>query len=214
MPCCPWLHQRTTSLLSLAILLAIAGGAGPLAAQADSIRPVTGQNPTQVVSQFQPYIIIQSLSNGVTGYSVVPAGTLALAPRLQVQAQLPYVFRTAGDDGVTSVSGFGDPQWELILAAPVRGSTCACTYTPASVLCKIGVSQRSRPSGTPSLSRSGGVILRVAAIVPTGSSVSSFISVVPPHARRRAKQALVKVLMMVFMAHSPPRELELAIGHP
>jgi len=122
MPCCPWLHQRTTSLLSLAILLAIAGGAGPLAAQADSIRPVTGQNPTQVVSQFQPYIIIESLSNGVTGYSVVPAGTLALAPRLQVQAQLPYVFRTAGDDGVTSVSGFGDPQWELILAAPVRGS--------------------------------------------------------------------------------------------
>ena len=39
-----------------------------------------------------------------------------------MQAQLPYVFRTAGDAGGNSVSGFGDPQWELILAAPVRGS--------------------------------------------------------------------------------------------
>lgn len=105
--------------MSLAAMLA---ASRPLAAQTDSLRPVTGQNPTQVVSQFQPYVIIQSLSNGVTGYSIVPAGTLALAPRLQVQAQLPYVFRTAGDAGGSAVSGFGDPQWEVILAAPVRGS--------------------------------------------------------------------------------------------
>jgi hypothetical protein len=107
------------ALVSVAAMLAVTT---PLGAQTDSLRPVTGQNPTQVVSQFQPYITIEALSNGVTGYSVVPAGTLALAPRLQVQGQLPYVFRTAGDGGGNAVSGFGDPQWEVILAAPVRGS--------------------------------------------------------------------------------------------
>jgi hypothetical protein len=116
-------RRHTASLPSLAVLLALSTAMhSSLRAQADSLRPVTGQNPTQVVSQFQPYIIIQSLSDGVTGYSVVPAGTLALGPRLQVQVQLPYVFRTAGDAGGTAVSGFGDPQWEVILAAPVRGS--------------------------------------------------------------------------------------------
>ena len=104
-------------------MLALAGAPSSLLAQADTAaRPVTGQNPTQVVSQFQPYMIIQSLSNGVTGYSIVPAGTYALAPRLQVQGQIPYVIRTAGDAGGTSVSGFGDPQWELIFATPFRGS--------------------------------------------------------------------------------------------
>lgn len=119
----PTLRRHTARLLSLTMLfLATGASATSLLAQADSLRPVTGQNPTQVVSQFQPYIIAQSLSDGVTGYSVVPAGTLALGKRLQVQAQLPYVYRSAGDAGGSSVSGFGDPQWEVILAAPVRGS--------------------------------------------------------------------------------------------
>ena len=112
----PTLRRHTARLLSLTMLfLATGASATSLLAQADSLRPVTGQNPTQVVSQFQPYIIAQSLSDGVTGYSVVPAGTLALGKRLQVQAQLPYVYRSAGDAGGSSISGFGDPQWEVVL---------------------------------------------------------------------------------------------------
>ena len=103
-------------------LLGLVTLAGSLRAQDDTARVVTGQNPTQVVSQLQPYVIAEQLSNDVEQYSIVPSGTLALARRLQVQATVPYVFRTAGDSGIEATNGFGDPQWEVIFAQPIPGS--------------------------------------------------------------------------------------------
>lgn len=109
---------RIIVITSLALLARI-----PIAlAQSDTTRVVTGQNPTQVVSQFQPYAQAEWLDDGVMGYSIVPSGTLALARRLQVQVQLPYVIRTAGDSGGSATNGFGDPQWELVFAQPIPGS--------------------------------------------------------------------------------------------
>jgi len=73
------------------------------------LRFQTGQDPTQVLSQFQPYLEWNALPHGVSRWVLAPDGVIAFNSHLQVLGQLPFIAQTAGDaPGGTSTTGAGD----------------------------------------------------------------------------------------------------------
>lgn len=103
---------------SIALAAALLAAAAPgLRAQAPtgpdsavtSQRFQTGQDPTQALSQFQPFVEWNSLPEGVQRWEIAPNGVYAFNNHLQVLGQLPYIVQTAGNvPGAGTTSGLGD----------------------------------------------------------------------------------------------------------
>jgi len=73
------------------------------------LRFQTGQDPTQALSQFQPFLEWNGLPGEVDRWVVAPDGVYAFNSHLQVLGQLPFITQTAGDaPGGTSITGAGD----------------------------------------------------------------------------------------------------------
>lgn len=120
----------------LALLLWVGGAAAlpgaALPAQAPdsaSLRFETGQNPTVALSQFQPFVEWNALSEGVERWTLTPDGVYAINDHLQVLGQLPFVTQTAGTaPGASAATGLGDlylqPTYTFAFLrgrSPVRG---------------------------------------------------------------------------------------------
>lgn len=120
--------MRFTIPFRAMLALCTAAPASAAAQSADSVPAdsahafVSGQNPTQVMTQFQPFVVIEALPNGVTGFIIEPSFFLAVRSNISLNVQVPYVFRTAGDAGGEGESGFSDPQIEVVFATPLGKS--------------------------------------------------------------------------------------------